>query len=83
MVFYSLHVSVVVIFMTFVCFNSVIDAVDVSDDDALSEEEAEDSEFWEGVTKPGRSRTSASQSDGQVQEMVLLLEDGYVEFEFK
>uniref|UniRef100_A0A3P8USQ6 Endoplasmic reticulum lectin n=2 Tax=Cynoglossus semilaevis TaxID=244447 RepID=A0A3P8USQ6_CYNSE len=41
------------------------DAVDVSDDDALSEEEAEDSEFWEGVTKPGRSRTSASQSDGQ------------------
>lgn len=83
MVFYSLHVSVVVIFMTFVCFNSVIDAVDVSDDDALSEEEAEDSEFWEGVTKPGRSRTSASQLDGQVQEMILLLENGFVEFEFK
>ncbi|XP_008294325.1 protein OS-9 isoform X3 [Stegastes partitus] len=38
-------------------------AADVSAD--VEVEEAEDSEFWEGVTKPGNSKTSTSQQENQ------------------
>lgn len=41
------------------------DGVRVSEDAAASEE-AEDSEFWERVTKPGRSKTASSEKDAQV-----------------
>ncbi|XP_042359766.1 protein OS-9 isoform X2 [Plectropomus leopardus] len=45
------------------------DTVDVSED--AGSEEAEDSDFWEGVTKPGSSKTSAPQEDNQAAD------DGY------
>uniref|UniRef100_A0A3Q1G274 Endoplasmic reticulum lectin n=1 Tax=Acanthochromis polyacanthus TaxID=80966 RepID=A0A3Q1G274_9TELE len=35
------------------------------EDDVSIDAEAEDSEFWEGVTKPGNSKTSASQQEDQ------------------
>ncbi|KAL7407115.1 hypothetical protein ABVT39_003337 [Epinephelus coioides] len=48
---------------------------DTKDTAAVSEdagsEEAEDSEFWEGVTKPGSSKTSAPQQENQAAD------DGY------
>ncbi|GAA6215740.1 protein OS-9 isoform X3 [Lates japonicus] len=40
------------------------DTADVSDDTG-SEEAEEDSDFWEGVTKPGSSKTTAPQQEGQ------------------
>ncbi|XP_044033258.1 protein OS-9 isoform X1 [Siniperca chuatsi] len=45
------------------------DAADVSED--VGSEEAEDSDFWEGVTKPGSSKTTASQQENQAAD------DGY------
>ncbi|XP_054472805.1 protein OS-9 isoform X2 [Anoplopoma fimbria] len=46
-----------------------LDIADVSED--AGSEEAEDSDFWEGVTKPGSSETTASQQENQAAE------DGY------
>ncbi|XP_033482726.1 protein OS-9 isoform X2 [Epinephelus lanceolatus] len=45
------------------------DAAAVSED--AGSEEAEDSEFWEGVTKPGSSKTSSPQQENQAAD------DGY------
>ncbi|XP_074489835.1 protein OS-9 isoform X3 [Sebastes fasciatus] len=45
------------------------DTADVSED--AGSEEAEDSDFWEGVTKPGGSKTPASQQENQAAD------DGY------
>nr|XP_019942228.1 PREDICTED: protein OS-9 isoform X1 [Paralichthys olivaceus] len=39
------------------------DSADVSED--VGSEEAEDYDFWEGVTKPGSSKTTASQQENQ------------------
>ncbi|XP_047438372.1 protein OS-9 isoform X1 [Mugil cephalus] len=43
-------------------------AVDVLED--VGSEGAEDSEFWEGVTKPGNSKTTSSQTDNQAADGV-------------
>nr|XP_043880703.1 protein OS-9 isoform X4 [Solea senegalensis] len=47
-------------------FSDRKDPADVSEE--VVSEEAEDSDFWEGVTKPGRSKTPTSQLDGQYAE---------------
>lgn len=41
------------------------DAADVSED--VRSEEAEDSDFWEGVTKPASSKASSSPSEQENQ----------------
>lgn len=46
------------------CIYLGTDTADVSVD--VGSEEAEDSDFWEGVTKPGSSKTTASQQESQV-----------------
>ena len=47
------------------CIYFEIDSADVSED--VGSEEAEDSDFWDGVTKPEGSETTASQQESQVQ----------------
>ncbi|XP_047438373.1 protein OS-9 isoform X2 [Mugil cephalus] len=62
-------------------------AVDVLED--VGSEGAEDSEFWEGVTKPGNSKTTSSQTDNQAADGVHnsdneVIDDGIEEkFNFK
>ncbi len=53
------------------CVYFETDAADVSED--VKSEEAEDSDFWEGVTKPGSSKTasSPSQQENQVKKCVF------------
>lgn len=50
----------------FACFET--ETVDVSEN--ASSEEAEDSYFWEGATKPEISKTSASEQESQVQKYI-------------
>lgn len=40
------------------------DSAEISED--AGSEEAEDSDFWEGVTKPGNSKTTDSKQENQV-----------------
>lgn len=40
------------------------DSAEISED--AGSEQAEDSDFWEGVKKPGNSKTTASQQEDQV-----------------
>lgn len=50
-----------------VCFCLETGVADVAED--AGSEEAEDSHFWEGVTKPGSSKTAASQQENEVWNM--------------
>uniref|UniRef100_A0A3Q0QSG6 Endoplasmic reticulum lectin n=1 Tax=Amphilophus citrinellus TaxID=61819 RepID=A0A3Q0QSG6_AMPCI len=61
---------------------SASSAADVSEDG--ESEEAEDSDFWEGVTKPETSKTTTSQQENQPEPFLLLYSFLLVEkFNFK
>lgn len=54
---------------TCVCLTFEADNGGLSED--AGSEEAEDTDFWEGVTKPGSSKTTASQQENRVQRYLL------------